>query len=241
MEICVDSFESTENAIEGGATRLEICSALSEGGLTPTPGFIRKVKSLASIPIYAMLRARSGNFVYRKEEMEIMLEDLEILKDCGANGFVFGALTSSNEIDVESCKRILFAARPFPVTFHRAFDEVKDPSKSLEILIDLGFERVLTSGQKDIAEEGLELIKELIQQARNRIIVMPGSGIAGKNILKIKLASNAKEFHASAKKKVVTSDNMNRVKIGASKETCKIVTDRKLVQEMVDIINSTAE
>ena len=136
MEICIDSLESAKNAIEGGATRLEICSALSEGGLTPTPSFLQKIKSFSSIPIYAMLRIRSGNFVYTKEEMEVMLQDLKILKDYGADGFVFGALTPDNEIDVESCKDILSAAESLPVTFHRAFDEVNDPLKSLKILID---------------------------------------------------------------------------------------------------------
>ncbi|KAG9428269.1 copper homeostasis protein cutC [Apis mellifera carnica] len=236
MEICIDSLESAKNAIEGGATRLEICSALSEGGLTPTPSFLQKIKSFSSIPIYAMLRIRSGNFVYTKEEMEVMLQDLKILKDYGADGFVFGALTPDNEIDVESCKDILSAAESLPVTFHRAFDEVNDPLKSLKILIDLKFERILTSGQKDTALEGLELIKKLVQEARNKIIVMPGSGITKENILKIKMISGAKEFHASAKKKVIIPHGVNKVKIGTNKETYTTMTDKELVREMVRIL-----
>lgn len=238
MEICIDSVESARNAIEGGASRLELCSALSEGGLTPTAGLLKKVKSFSPIPIYAMLRTRSGNFVYSKEEMDVMLEDLKILKDHGTDGFVFGALTSNDEIDIESCKIILSAAQPLPVTFHRAFDEVIDPLKSLETLIDLGFERVLTSGQKDTAVEGLELIKKLVERAQQRIIVMPGSGIAKDNIFRIKMESGAKEFHASAKSRI-TSGGRNKIKIGSSKESCVMVTDRKLVEEMVKIIMTT--
>ncbi|XP_071866909.1 copper homeostasis protein cutC homolog [Bombus fervidus] len=233
MEICIDSIESAKNAIGGGATRLEVCSALSEGGLTPTPGFLRLLKIISPLPLYAMLRTRSGNFIYTKEEMDVMLLDLKLLKEHGANGFVFGALTPDNEIDVKSCQDVLSAARPLPVTFHRAFDEVNDPLKSLQILINLGFKRVLTSGQKDTAEEGLELIQKLVQEAQNRIIVMPGSGITKDNILKIKMASRAEEFHASARKMITLT---NRVKIGANKETCIMVTDKEMVEEMVRTI-----
>ncbi|CAL7938436.1 unnamed protein product [Xylocopa violacea] len=239
MEICIDSLESARNAIEGGATRLEICTALSEGGLTPTPGFLQKIKSFSPAPLYAMLRIRSGNFVYTEEEMEVMLQDLRILKECGADGFVFGALTSDNEINVQFCKNVLAAARPLPVTFHRAFDEVNDPLQSLEVLITLGFERILTSGQQDTAEEGLELIQKLVEKAQNRIIVMPGSGITKENILRIKMESGAKEFHASAKTNV-TTHGANRTRTGGHKETCINVTDGTLVQEMIQIIMNTS-
>lgn len=236
MEICIDCLESARNAIEGGATRLEVCSALSEGGLTPTPGLVQTVKSFSALPIYAMLRLRPGNFVYTQEEMDVMLHDLRILKDHGVDGFAFGALTSNGEINLTFCKSVLSAAHPLPLTFHRAFDEVNDPLSSLETLIDLGFERILTSGQKDTAEEGLPLIQRLVQAARNRIVIMPGSGIAEHNISKVKAISGAKEFHASAKKKMPTSGGANRVKIGDSKENCIMVTDSELVREMLRII-----
>ncbi|OAD53259.1 Copper homeostasis protein cutC like protein [Eufriesea mexicana] len=247
MEICIDSLESARNAIEGGATRLEICSLLSEGGLTPTAGFLNKIKSFSSIPLFAMLRVRPGNFVYTREEMEVMLQDLKVLKDYGADGFVFGALTTDDEIDVEFCKDILSAARPLPVTFHRAFDQVNDPVKSLQILINLGFERILTSGQRDTADEGLELIQTLIQEAQDKIIVMPGSGITKENISKIKRETGAKEFHASAKKKLMTAYGTKKVEIGDSKpiiginSTYIMVTDRDLVQEMVQIVLNNAQ
>ncbi|XP_076651065.1 copper homeostasis protein cutC homolog [Halictus rubicundus] len=235
MEICVDSLESARNAINGGAKRLEVCAALSEGGLTPTPGLVKKIKSFSSIPIYAMLRLRAGNFVYSKDDMEVMLEDLKILKNHGADGFVFGALTSNDEINVDFCKDILSQASPLPVTFHRAFDEVSDPLRSLETLIELGFERILTSGQKDTAEEGLEVIETLVREAGDRIVIMPGSGITVNNISKIKMATGAVEFHASAKKKMATSGG-NKIKIGADKKSIVMLTDSDLVRNMVSIL-----
>ncbi|XP_076630037.1 copper homeostasis protein cutC homolog [Colletes latitarsis] len=235
MEICIDCLESARNAIEGGATRLEVCVSLAEGGLSPTPGLVRKIKSFSPVPVYVMLRLRAGGFVYTKEDMDVMLQDLEILKDHGADGFVFGALTSSNEVDEEFCKSVLSAAGPLPVTFHRAFDEVNDPIKSLDTLIKLGFERVLTSGQRDTAEEGLELIKRLVERAQDKIVVMPGSGITKDNILKVKSVTGAKEFHASAKKRVVFGGG-NRIKIGSSKENRAMVTDSELVRKMVNVL-----
>lgn len=238
MEICIDSPESARNAIEGGAARLEACSALSEGGLTPTVGLIKQIRSYSNIPIFAMLRVRKGGFAYSREEMDTMLHDLQALKEQNVNGFVFGALTQNGEIASDLCQEILLAANPLPVTFHRAFDEVIDPISSLELLIQLGFQRILTSGQKDTAEEGLDMIMELVQKARNRIIIIPGSGITKENILKIKLRSGAKEFHASAKRK----KNMpaNKVKMGTDCETdFIIITDPQLVSDMVVVINSS--
>ncbi|KZC06017.1 PREDICTED: copper homeostasis protein cutC homolog [Dufourea novaeangliae] len=235
MEICIDSLESARNAIEGGAKRLEVCSALSEGGLTPTPGLVKKIKSFSPIPVYAMLRLRAGNFVYIEEDTEVMLQDLKILKDHGADGFVFGALTLNGKINVDLCEEVLSEASPLSVTFHRAFDEVNDPMRAVETLIELGFERILTSGQKDTAKEGLELIQKLVQVAQDRIIIMPGSGITKDNIFEIKITSGAKEFHASAKRMAVISSG-NRVKIGANKESSVMVTDSGLVREMVSII-----
>ncbi|KAG7190555.1 hypothetical protein KM043_006654 [Ampulex compressa] len=239
MEICIDSFESARNAIEGGATRLEICSALSEGGLTPSPGLIKLIRSQSALPIYAMIRARSGDFVYSREEMDAMLHDLKILKEHGVDGFVFGALTSNDEVDLDFCTEILAAARPLPVTFHRAFDELADAFEALEILIDLGFERILTSGQRNTAEEGLELIAKLVQKAGDRISIMAGSGVTKENIARIKSVSGVKEIHASAKRKKLSAGR-NRVKMGANEEVDYImVTDRELVREMVDIIGKS--
>ncbi|XP_044006074.1 copper homeostasis protein cutC homolog [Aphidius gifuensis] len=180
LEICIDSIESVKNAVNGGANRLEICSSLSEGGLTPTLGLINFTKQYTNIPIYSMIRIRSGNFNYTQEEIDAMIYDLKLLKNHNVDGFVF-------------------AARPKPVTFHRAFDEVDEPFIALNEIINLGFERILTSGKKNTAIEGIELIKQLVEKADDKIIIMPGSGITCDNISLIKNSTGAKEFHASAK------------------------------------------
>ena len=241
MEICIDSIESAKNAIKGGANRLEACSALSEGGLTPTPGLIKFIKTHdESVPVYAMIRIRSGNFVYTREEMDAMLYDLEVLKNHDVDGFVFGALKLDNTIDSDYCREIITAAKPKPVTFHRAFDEALYPLKSLETIIDLGFERILTSGQHDSAVEGLELIRRLIDRANNRIIVMPGSGITTANIEMVKNKSDAREFHASARRRVSMEGGATKVKIGDDVDTSHyvMITNEGLVRQMVDIITN---
>ncbi|XP_011164666.1 copper homeostasis protein cutC homolog [Solenopsis invicta] len=239
MEICIDSLESARNAVEGGASRLEVCSALSEGGLTPSPGLIQQIRSFTTIPLYAMIRIRCGDFVYNPDEIEAMLYDLKILKDHHVNGFVFGALTPDCEIDVVACRKIISAAQSLPVTFSRAFDLTTDPIKSMELLADLGFERILTSGQRNTAVEGLELIKTLLEKETSRkLVIMPGAGITKNNIRKI-MESGAKEFHASAKRrKMVIYNGANRVKMGISEDDFVNVTDKELVKEMVEIIKN---
>ena len=236
MEICIDSIESAKNAIQGGASRLEVCSALSEGGLTPTPGFLSLIRKISPIPIYAMIRIRAGSFLYSREEMDAMLIDIEALKKLEIDGFVFGALTEEGEIHVDFSKEIINAARPFPVTFHRAFDEVTDPLKSLETLCEIGFERVLTSGQKGSALEGISIITKLIEQAQERIIIMPGAGITKDNLEAIKEKSGAKEFHASAKKVKHFLKRSDDVKIGSGVDFCVMVTDEELVRALVNIV-----
>jgi copper homeostasis protein len=238
MEICIDSLESAKNAVEGGAIRLEVCSALSEGGLTPTPGIIKQIKSFVRIPLYAMIRIRSGNFVYTAEEKDAMLHDLKILKNHYVDGFVFGALTIDYEIDIIICKKIISAAHPLPVTFHRAFDLTIDPFKSLEVLTNLGFKRILTSGQKNSAAEGLDLIKILVQKSYNYgIIIMPGAGITKDNIKEI-MKSGAKEFHASAKQKKKIIHDAKRINIIIGEQNFVNITDKELVKELVTIIKN---
>ncbi|KAK1125175.1 hypothetical protein K0M31_006515 [Melipona bicolor] len=233
MEICIDSVLSGRYAITGGASRLAVCSMLAEGGLTPSTGFFQFVSRMSLIPCYAMLRTRPGNFVYARDELEIMKADVKVLRASGADGFLFGALTEDGEIDVPACKLILTAASPLSVTFHRAFDQVADPIKSLKTLINIGFRRVLTSGQKDTAVEGLKLIKELVDVADGRITVMATSGVTKDNILKINLESGVEEFHASAKRKMETEYNTNKFKIGASDSNYVTVTDKDMVAAMV--------
>lgn len=239
MEICVDSIESAKNAAKGGAMRLEVCSALSEGGLTPTPGLITALRKIVSIPIFAMIRIRGGNFVYTIEEVEAMIYDLELLKGLGVDGFVFGALTQENKVDQEINKRVVKAAAPLPVTFHRAFDEVNsNPQLTARLIAQLGFKRILTSGQKKSAEEGLDLIKSLASAAPPGFSIMPGAGITLSNVKKIKDESMCHEFHASARKPKLEMGTRNRM--GTEQDSGSImVTDEDTVRQMVVIVSRT--
>lgn len=199
MEVCVDSVESAINAERGGAGRIELCSGLLEGGTTPSMGILQVVKQCVQIPVFVMIRPRGGDFLYSDREVEVMKADIRLAKLYGADGLVFGALTEDGHIDKELCMSLMAICRPLPVTFHRAFDMVHDPVAALETLLTLGFERVLTSGCDSSALEGLPLIKRLIDQAKGRIVVMPGGGITDKNLQRILEGSGATEFHCSAR------------------------------------------
>ena len=196
IEICLESSESVIAAEKGGADRVELCSDLFEGGCTPSFGVFKAARNNAkSIKINVMIRPRGGDFCYSDIEFEAMMEDVRLFKEHGADGIVFGILTPDGQIDVERSKRIIELAKPLPVTFHRAFDMTRDAFLSLETLIELGVDRVLTSGQEATVPEGADLLKELVDRAGDRIIVMPGCGITERNFEKMKRIIGAKEYH----------------------------------------------
>ncbi|XP_023314057.1 copper homeostasis protein cutC homolog [Trichogramma pretiosum] len=224
LEICVDCYESIKNATEGGANRLELCSALSEDGLTPSFGLAKLAMEVSSVPVFAMIRIRSGDFVYMSQEIDSMVEDVLELKKLGIAGFVFGALDDQNNIDASACKKIIEAANPRPVTFHRAFDQVANPLAALEQIRQLGFKRILTSGQKRSALEGTRLLAELVEKAADDIIIVPGAGINEHNIGQIRDETAAREFHGSAKKSTNCPKGIT-------------ITDKDTVQRMVKILN----
>lgn len=199
IEICLGDAQGVLAAQNGGADRVELCSDLLEGGLTPTVGAFRTARRLADkIKINVMIRPRGGDFLYSEEEFETMKEDVRIFKQEGADGLVFGLLASDGSIDVERTAELIELCGDTPVTFHRAFDMTRDAKASLETLISLGVKRVLTSGQEPTAVEGSALLKELVQQAGDRIIVMPGCGINENNLKKLQKTVGAKEYHMSA-------------------------------------------
>ena len=195
IEICLESVESVIAAEKGGADRVELCSDLFEGGLTPTIGTVKTALRKSNIKINAMIRPRGGDFCYSDEEFEVMKEDIKAFKETGINGIVFGILIPEGDVDVKRSKEIIELARPLAVTFHRAFDMTRDPYKSLEELIELGVDRVLTSGQEATVPEGADLLEELVQIAGDRIIVMPGCGITERNFPKLRAKIKAKEYH----------------------------------------------
>ncbi|MGH0054093.1 MAG: copper homeostasis protein CutC [Sphaerochaetaceae bacterium] len=195
IEICLDSVESVINAEKGGAGRVEFCSDLFEGGLTPTLGAFQVAKAHASIPLNVMIRPRGGDFCYSDLEFETMLQDARIFREAGANALVFGLLTPEGRIDTERTARLLEAANGLPITFHRAFDMTRNPYEAIEDLISLGVDRILTSGQEASVPEGLDLLASLIEQYGKRIVIMPGAGITERNFPKIHQQLQAKEYH----------------------------------------------
>ena len=198
FEVCIDTVESALAAEAGGASRVELCSALGEGGLTPSLGLMKVVRSRIRIPIAAMVRPRAGDFCYSDDEFEVMKQDLVALQQQGADMIVLGLLLPDGTIDVERTRQLIDLARPLPVTFHRAFDMTKDAKASLETLIQLGCDRVLTSGQEKSVLEGLDLLVDLVRQAGDRILVVPGGGITERNLPRILRECPVREFHVSA-------------------------------------------
>ncbi|XP_036328501.1 copper homeostasis protein cutC homolog [Rhagoletis pomonella] len=244
LEVCVDSIGSALAAAEGGAARIELCSALTEGGLTPSPGSLKTIKKLISIPIYCMLRPRRGNdFTYSNSEMEVVLLDLELLRANGADGFVFGALTDQRTIDVEKCHRVIERAAGMPVTFHRAFD-LTNPQlmhETVTIIKELGFKRLLSSGFRATAIEGSENLAQLIAKHRD-IVIMPGAGISVSNLDELLTVTKCIEFHASAQS-VAGAPSSNG---GVARMDCDVTmgkqdiepyttTDVHVVRQMVSI------
>lgn len=199
LEICVDSVASAIAAQEGGAQRLELCSSLLEGGLTPSAAFTEFACKQLNIGIMVMIRPRGGDFFYSDEEFAVMQRDIQIAKEAGAEGVVFGLLTADGTIDIERSKTLIEIARPMLVTVHRAFDMTANPHQALEDLIALGVERVLTSGQEPSPVDGIPLLANLVQQANGRIIIMPGGGVTENNIAQIASETGISEIHMSAR------------------------------------------
>lgn len=197
IEICLESVESVIAAQQGGADRVEFCADLFEGGITPSLGAFKTARRHTSITMMVMIRPRGGDFCYSDLEFETMQEDVKLFKEAGADGIVFGILKADGTIDVERSKRIIELARPLPVTFHRAFDMTPDAHEALETLISLNMERVLTSGQEASVMEGVPALRKLVEQAGDRIIVMPGAGINERNFAYLKEQIKAKEYHLS--------------------------------------------
>jgi copper homeostasis protein len=198
LEICIDSVESAMAAQAGGADRVELCSALFEGGLTPSAGLIEVVRNRLKIGVAAMIRPRGGDFCYSADEFEVMQRDLVTAKELGADVIVLGLLNPDGAIDRERTAALISLARPLPVTFHRAFDMASDPFTALDDLVELGVDRVLTSGQERSAAEGIELIAQLVKRGGTRIIVMPGGGVTERNLKRILEQTGAREIHGSA-------------------------------------------
>ncbi|MDR3445497.1 MULTISPECIES: copper homeostasis protein CutC [unclassified Dyella] len=199
LEIAANSLASALAAQAGGADRVELCTGLELGGLTPSAAQIAQVRERLSIPVYVLIRPRAGDFLYNDDELTTMHRDIETCLSLGCDGVVFGVLDADGRVDVPRCKPLLSAAGGMGVTFHRAFDMARSAAQALEDVVALGAERLLTSGGAASAMEGAATIRHLVEQAAGRIAVMPGAGVHASNIADLVHATGATEFHASAK------------------------------------------
>lgn len=213
LECCADSVQSAVNAEKGGANRIELCSALIIGGLSPSICLFDQVRKHCSLKINALLRPRFGDFCYDSYELEIIKNEIKLFREHGANGVVIGVLKPDGELDMESMKALIETAKDMDVTLHRAFDVAEDPFKVLEQSKELGINTILTSGQKNTAIEGAELIKELVKQSGN-VDILVGSGVSAQVIESLYNKTNATSYHMSGK--VTLDSRMTYRKQGVS-------------------------
>ncbi len=199
LEVCIDSVESAIAAERGGATRVELCCDLLEGGITPGAGLIASVRRHIAINLFVMIRPRGGDFLYTDLEFETMREEIAHAKSLGADGVVLGLLDRQGQVDVARTRQLVELAQPLPVTFHRAIDMTPDLSTALDDVMATGATRILTSGGAPSVQQGMAEIARMVKTARGRIAIMPGGGITAENIAAIAQGTGASEFHSSAR------------------------------------------
>lgn len=236
-EICCFSLNSALIAHELSVDRVELCGGFLEGGTTPSQGLIELVKAKINPAIYVMIRPRGGDFCYSETEAQTIFSEILSIKKLHPEGFVFGALTSEGEIDEKLCKKVIGLAKPFPITFHRAFDQCVDPLKALGQIIDLGFERILTSGQKNSALDGLSLIETLKNNSIGQIQIMAGAGINAENVSHFRDAK-IEAIHFTAKEwqysKMNSENKVNMMASAMPDSLGKFETSLKLASEIFE-------
>jgi copper homeostasis protein len=231
LEICCFNIQSALVAQLAGANRVELCADPGDGGTTPSLGVIKTVREKLHIKLYPIIRPRGGDFLFDKEDFEVMMNDVVLCKQIGCDGIVIGVLNEDGTIDKKRTSKLVELAYPLGVTFHRAFDWTINPQQALEDIIDCGCERILTSGQQPTALEGSSLINELIKQADSRIIIMPGSGIRASNIIDVAQKTNAEEFHTSAR--IFRESKMQYINQNMKDNTSTIIADQKEIEQII--------
>lgn len=245
FEICVDSPESALAAQRGGADRVELCDNLAEGGTTLSLGSIEIARSLLNIKLHIIVRPRGGDFLYSDIEFEIMKRDIAAAKRAGVDGVVFGILDQDGSIDKPRNRELVELSRPMAVTFHRAFDVCSEPFKALEDLVEIGVDRILTSGQHPTATEGTELIAKLIETAGDRISILTCGGLNKQNIANVATATAAREFHFTAFKDTASPMKFRNdsISMGGTVDTSEYtrrVTSTEIVREIIEAVTQTA-
>ena len=242
LEACVNSAFSAIEAQKGGADRVELCENMPEGGCTPSAGAIKFARQHIHIGLFIMIRPRGADFCYSPEEFEIMKYDVQLAKDLGADGVVFGILKREGTIDKVRMAQLAEIARPMGITCHRAFDMTRDPYEALNDLVSLGIDRILTSGQSDSALQGAPLIRELIGKSQEKIILMPGHGIKENNLEKVIQDTGAKEFHLYLTKNVKTKMQFTRENVKMGKpdlsEYDTTIVDRERISKAKSILTN---
>ncbi|XP_029831733.1 copper homeostasis protein cutC homolog isoform X1 [Ixodes scapularis] len=234
VEICVDGVGSARNAAAGGASRLELCAGLALGGLSPSLGTLVTIKALVKLPVFVLVRPRAGDFCYSCDEVDLMEKDVTLFREHGADGIVLGALTRDGDVDKDICQRLIAAAKPLPVTFHRAFDLAAKPLEALEDIVALGCCRLLTSGQASSVDQGLPLLQKLAEQCRGRITLMPGGGVREDNLAALLRATGVRAVHASASRPAVPAQGTRALSLGSASQDqswleCSVDRVRQLV------------
>lgn len=235
LEVISFSIESCKTAVEAGAQRIELCDNPIEGGTTPSAGMIKVARALAPIQLFPIIRPRGGDFLYSDDEFKMMQEDIRLCKELGCDGVVIGLLTKDGKVDIERTAKLVELAYPLGVTFHRAFDRVQNHRSALEEVINCGCERILTSGLYPTVSEGKDVLKELVELAKGRITIMPGSGLRASNLKEIAQYTGAKEFHSSAR---MDKNSLMSYQNPQMKETLKYaVLDGEEVRKMRTILD----
>jgi len=206
VEICIDSVESARAAQAGGANRIELCSDLRSGGITPSGGLIAMVRKNVTMRLHVLIRPRPGDFVYSPHEFEVMKRDILLARQLGANGIVLGILQASGEIDVLRTRELVELSLPLPVTFHRAFDAAPNPERALEAVRQTGAVRILSSGGAPDAVAGTETLARMIQRCGDSVAIMPGGGVRASNVARILNETHAREVHTSLQPPPVTTN-----------------------------------
>lgn len=243
LEVCCGDPASVRAAEEGGAARVELCSALEVGGVTPSAGFIAQaVKMAHGVKKHVLIRPREGDFVYTPDEVDIMVNDIEMCRSLGADGVVIGALLPDGSIDMSTCRRLVDAASGMSVTFHRAFDMVNDPMAALEAIIALGCDRILTSGLQPDALTGAHTLAALNKTAAGRITILAGCGVSASNAAEILRQSGCTEIHASARRPVASTMQYRRTDLAmgtpGADEFSRKTTHPDEVRAIVEAINN---
>ena len=240
LEVCANSTQSAINGQKGGAIRVELCDNLSEGGTTPSLSQVEKARQYIDIQLNVLIRPREGDFLYSDLEFEIMKQDIHHCGKAGCDGVVFGILNTDGNIDKERNQDLVKIAHKYrmTITFHRAFDRCNDLFSSLEDIIELGCDRILTSGGMESAPEGKEILKKLISQANDRIIIMPGGGITENNISELVRATDLKEFHGSFRSRYNGGMQYKSPFFTNEEEYSMLLTDPEKVKQAIENANN---